>query len=92
MILVDGERETKRVTIACQSGGSHSDFSAGVLKRLLAEKLERYEIVALSGTSGGAICALLVWYALLSGDGRRPSGCWTPSRRVSPRTPPRSWL
>jgi NTE family protein len=39
-----------------------------VLTRLLAEKLERYEIVALSGTSGGAICALLVWYALLRND------------------------
>jgi len=39
-----------------------------VLTRLLAEKLGRYEIVALSGTSGGAICALLVWYALLKDD------------------------
>jgi NTE family protein len=44
--------------MACQGGGSHSAFTAGVLTRLLAEKLERYEIVALSGTSGGAICAL----------------------------------
>ncbi len=62
---MEQERGTKRVAIACQGGGSHSAFTAGVLKRLLAEKLERYEIVALSGTSGGAICALLVWYALL---------------------------
>jgi len=68
---MNGERETKRVAIACQGGGSHSAFTAGVLKRLLAEKLERYEIVALSGTSGGAICALLVWYALLKGDRRK---------------------
>jgi len=67
---MNGERETKRVAIACQGGGSHSAFTAGVLKRLLAEKLERYEIVALSGTSGGAICAFLVWYALLKGDRR----------------------
>jgi NTE family protein len=65
MTFVDGVRETKRVAIACQGGGSHTAFTAGVLKRLMAEKLERYEIVALSGTSGGAICALLVWYALL---------------------------
>jgi NTE family protein len=56
--------------MACQGGGSHSAFMAGVLTRLLAEKLERYEIVALSGTSGGAICALLVWYALLRNDRR----------------------
>jgi NTE family protein len=68
MIFVDGERETKRIAIACQGGGSHSAFTAGVLKRLLVEKLERYEIVALSGTSGRAICALLVWYTLLKGD------------------------
>jgi NTE family protein len=49
----------KRVAIACQGGGSHSAFTAGALERLLAEERERYEIVALSGTSGGAICALL---------------------------------
>jgi NTE family protein len=61
-------RTTKRVAIACQGGGSHSAFSAGALKRLLAEERNRYEIVALSGTSGGAICALLVWYALLRDD------------------------
>ncbi len=29
----------------------------------------RYEVVALSGTSGGAICALLAWYALLQNGG-----------------------
>jgi NTE family protein len=61
-------RRTKRVAIACQGGGSHSAFTAGVLKRLLAEKPKRYKIVALSGTSGGAICALVVWYALLRND------------------------
>jgi NTE family protein len=59
---------TKRVTIACQGGGSHSAFTAGALKRLLAEERHHYEIVALSGTSGGAICALLAWYALLRDD------------------------
>jgi NTE family protein len=56
-----------RVAIACQGGGSHTAFTAGVLKRLLKE--ERYEVVALSGTSGGAICALLAWYALLENNG-----------------------
>lgn len=65
---MEQERRKKRVAIACQGGGSHSAFTAGVLTRLLSEKLERYEIVALSGTSGGAICALLVWYALLKDD------------------------
>lgn len=56
-----------RVAIACQGGGSHTAFTAGALKRLLAD--ERHEVVALSGTSGGAICAVLAWYALLEKGG-----------------------
>jgi NTE family protein len=51
-----------RVAIACQGGGSHTAFTAGVLQHLL--KHANHEIVALSGTSGGAICALLTWYGL----------------------------
>jgi NTE family protein len=53
-----------RVAIACQGGGSHTAFTAGVLTRLLREDRD-YEIVGFSGTSGGAICALLAWYGLL---------------------------
>jgi NTE family protein len=65
---VRGER--KRVAIACQGGGSHTAFTAGVLKRLLrVEELKRYEVVGLSGTSGGAVCAMLAWHNLLRGDG-----------------------
>jgi len=57
------------VAIACQGGGSHTAFTAGVLKRLLgAEELAGVEIVGLSGTSGGAVCALLAWSALLEDD------------------------
>lgn len=60
---------TRRVAIACQGGGSHTAFTAGALKKLLKEKgaegHDDYEIVALSGTSGGAVCAFLAWYALL---------------------------
>ncbi|HET8789464.1 MAG TPA: patatin-like phospholipase family protein, partial [Actinomycetes bacterium] len=55
-----------RVAIACQGGGSHTAFTAGVLKRLLgAKELAGVEVVGLSGTSGGAVCALLAWSALL---------------------------
>lgn len=55
--------------IACQGGGSHTAFTAGVLKRLLgAEELAGYQVAGLSGTSGGAVCALLAWYALLGDD------------------------
>ncbi len=45
--------------------GRHTAFTAGVLKGLLREPvLHRYEVVGLSGTSGGAVCAFLAWYGL----------------------------
>lgn len=56
----------RRVAIACQGGGSHTAFTAGALKKLLTERPEGYGISGLSGASGGAICALLAWYALLT--------------------------
>jgi len=61
--------QRRRVVIACQGGGSYTAFTAGVLKRLLgAGELTGLEVAGLSGTSGGAVCALLAWYALLDGD------------------------
>jgi len=65
-----------RIAIACQGGGSHTAFTAGVLSRLLKHYLRRRQrlegmpaqILGLSGTSGGAMCALLAWYALLTED------------------------
>ncbi len=58
----------KRIAIACQGGGSHTAFTAGVLKKILSQGDKTFEIVALSGTSGGAICAALTWYGLLTGS------------------------
>ena len=55
----------RTVAIACQGGGSHTAFTGGVLQRLLAD--EDHRVVGLSGTSGGAVCALLAWYGLLTG-------------------------
>ena len=55
----------RTVAIACQGGGSHTAFTGGVLHRLLAD--EDHRVVGLSGTSGGAVCALLAWYGLLTG-------------------------
>ncbi|WP_439027970.1 patatin-like phospholipase family protein [Haloarchaeobius sp. DT45] len=55
-----------RVAIACQGGGSHTAFTAGALKRLLTECEDEYDIVGLSGTSGGAVCAAAAWYGLRS--------------------------
>jgi NTE family protein len=62
-------RRRPRIAIACPGGGSHTAFTAGALKALLQEGVHRdFNIVALTGTSGGAICAALVWYALRRGD------------------------
>ena len=58
----------KRIAIACQGGGSHTAFTAGVLKKILSQRDKTFDIVALSGTSGGAICAALTWYGLLTGS------------------------
>lgn len=62
-----------RVAIACQGGGSHAAYVAGALRPLLSRLGERsavdgpVQLVALSGTSGGAICALAAWWGLLTG-------------------------
>jgi len=59
----------RTVAVACQGGGSHTAFTAGVLGGLLTdESLASTRIVGISGTSGGAICALLAWASLLDDD------------------------
>jgi NTE family protein len=64
----------KKVAIACQGGGTHAAFTWGVLTRILQTKKlwdakpvggDTFEIVALSGTSAGALCALAAWYGLV---------------------------
>jgi NTE family protein len=70
----------RRIAIACQGGGSHTAFTAGVLKTLLRQEPRAdYTICALSGTSGGAICAALAWYGLL----RVADGTWERERAVA---------
>jgi NTE family protein len=55
-----------RIAIACQGGGAHAAFTAGVLDRVLEPGfLGGRELVALSGTSGGAVCAAIAWSGLL---------------------------
>jgi NTE family protein len=76
------QRNTKtKVAIACQGGGSQTAFTAGALRRILRDpELDRsHELVALSGTSGGALCCLLAWY----GCSRTP----TTSNTGGPRLP-----
>jgi NTE family protein len=79
----------RRVALACQGGGSHTAFTAGVLGRLLtADELDEYELVGLSGTSGGAVCAALAWSALLDGERRdskaRLDGFWADNAASGP--------
>jgi len=63
--------EPTHVAIACQGGGSHTAFTAGVLKELLREWDDEYELVGISGTSGGAFNALATWYGLVTADAER---------------------
>jgi NTE family protein len=63
-----GSTPRSRVAIACQGGGSHTAFSAGVLQGLLGDLPADVEVVAISGTSGGAMCATLAWEGLVRGD------------------------
>jgi NTE family protein len=58
-----------KIAIACQGGGSQTAFTAGALKALCEARIaDEFEIVSMSGTSGGAVCAVLVWHALERGD------------------------
>jgi len=54
-----------KVAIGCQGGGMHAAFAVGVLTEILKGMDERkFDLVGLSGTSAGALCALMVWYSL----------------------------
>jgi predicted acylesterase/phospholipase RssA len=58
-----------KIAIACQGGGSQTAFTAGALKALCEAGIaDEFEIVSMSGTSGGAVCAVLVWHALERGE------------------------
>lgn len=62
------EPSRRRIAVACQSGGSYTAFTAGVLSRWLgSDTRDDFDFVGLSGTSGGGICALVAWSALVRG-------------------------
>lgn len=62
------ETNGPNIAIACQGGGSHAAFCAGALRTLLPKiEADGSTLVGISGTSGGAICALLAWYGWLKG-------------------------
>lgn len=74
---------TRDIAIACQGGGSHAAFTGGALPVLLGEfdnlavaragragihgDADVLVLDAISGTSGGAISALLGWYGFITG-------------------------
>lgn len=80
----------RKIAIACQGGGIHGAFGYGVLDAILSEagRVEPrgstaapFEIIALSGTSSGALNAFMVWYGLLS----RPQAPFDNARAVLKR-------
>jgi NTE family protein len=71
--------QPKLVAVACQGGGIHASFEVGVLSEILKNmqtrnedpsEQNRFKLVALSGTSAGALCSLMVWYGLASKNGQ----------------------
>jgi NTE family protein len=65
---------TRKIAIACQGGGTHAAFTWGVLRTILKTKKEwdarpkggdTFDVLAISGTSAGALCALATWYGLV---------------------------
>lgn len=58
-----------KIAIACQGGGSQTAFTAGALKTLCQAQIgEDFDVVGISGTSGGAVCATLLWYSYMKGE------------------------
>ena len=71
-------RAMPKVAVACQGGGMHVAFTVGVLTEILRDidTRNRFDLVGLSGTSAGALCALMVWYGLapkMQGPGSVPA-------------------
>ena len=60
--------EPAKVAPACQGGGSQTAFTAGAIKGLVEHRAENVEVVSISGASGGAVCATLVWYSFWKGE------------------------
>jgi NTE family protein len=74
-----------KIAIALQGGGAETAFTAGALSALFEAGIDNdFEIVSLGGTSGGAVCATLVWYPLQTREQpvcQRLLDFWTKSNR-----------
>jgi len=62
---IDATPPKKRISLALQGGGSHGAFTWGVLDALLAD--ERLEIEAITGTSAGAMNAVVLAQGYIEG-------------------------
>src|ERR1700692_2953941 len=61
----DASATTKRINLALQGGGAHGAFTWGVLDQLLGD--ERLAIEGISGTSAGAVNAVMLADGLCRG-------------------------
>jgi NTE family protein len=98
--------EHKIVGLGLQGGGSHNAFTWGVLDRLLDEvEKGNLSIVAISGTSGGALTGAVCAYGLMDGpkeakgllkalwDAVSSKSLWPvePYRMLLPKDSPERW-
>ena len=61
----------KKIAVGCQGGGMHAAFEIGVLTEILKDsEQKKFDLVGLSGTSAGALCALMAWYGLAPKNGK----------------------
>jgi len=82
----------RTVAIACQGGGSHAAFTAGVLEELLGDFPSSHRLVGLSGASGGAVSAVAAWYGLLAA-GETPASVLEPLwDDIAASTPFERWV
>jgi NTE family protein len=68
----------KKIVVGCQGGGVHAAFAVGVLTEILGnvdrqakqkDEGQKFELAGVSGTSAGALCALMTWYGLAPKNG-----------------------
>jgi len=84
-----GNKRKKGVNLALQGGGAHGAFTWGVLDRLLED--DRIDIEAISGTSAGALNAVLIADGLMAdgkeGARRAMDGFWRSLSRAAQFSP-----
>jgi NTE family protein len=79
----------RKIAIACQGGGTHAAFTWGVLTEILrtqqawdneAGNGDTFKVVAISGTSAGALNALAAWYGLV--PNAADPACGSPEKAI----------